>query len=94
MAVIPEKWQDKVTAAINLPDNTVIFYYRTPAQEANGEELLRITALSEGTPTGDGRKYITLGKSEATGYSFYAELNTTSTLSLSEKELRELFRIL
>lgn len=94
MAVIPEKWHDKVTAAINLPDNTVIFYYRTPAQDTNGEELLKITALSEGMPPTDGEKYISLGKSEATGYSFYAELNTTSTLSLSEKELRELFRIL
>ncbi len=92
MAVIPEKWYDKVTAAINLPDNTITFYYRTPLQTSNGEELLRITAVTEEAPSEEG--YISLGKSDSSGYSFYGKLNKTSTLSLSEEELRALFRIL
>ena len=90
--IIPPRWQELVTASVSVSDSTVKFSRYNGNVKETGQELLEIrTASPDSAAAPEG--YISLGKSEATGSSFYAKISGEDPLSLTEAELKELFII-
>lgn len=90
--IIPPRWQGLVTASVSISDGTVKFSRYNGNVKKTGQELLEIRSVSPDSATAP-KGYISLGKSEATGYSFYAKITAEGPLSLTESELKELFII-
>ncbi len=87
----PEKWES-VTASVSISESTVVFNRYDNTALIKGEELLKIYGSSdENTSKFKDKDLIYLGKSGMTGYNYYAQL-TDSRLSLTENEIKELFR--
>lgn len=90
--IIPPRWQELVTASVSVSDGTVKFSRYNGNVKETGQELLEIRTASPDSATAP-EGYISLGKSEATGSSFYAKISGEDPLSLTEAELKELFII-
>lgn len=90
--IIPPRWQGLVTASVSVSDGTVKFSRYNGNVKKTGQELLEIRSVSSDSAAAP-KGYISLGKSEATGYSFYAKITAEDPLSLTESELKELFII-
>ncbi|MGN0655367.1 MAG: hypothetical protein ACI4KR_01105 [Ruminiclostridium sp.] len=90
--IIPPRWQGLVTASVSISDGTVKFSRYNAEKRETGQELLEIRSVSPDPATAP-KGYISLGKSEATGYSFYAKINAGDELSLTESELKDFFII-
>lgn len=90
--IIPPRWQELVTASVSVSDGTVKFSRYNGNVKETGQELLEIrTASPDSAAAPEG--YISLGKSDTTGSSFYAKISGEDPLSLTEAELNELFII-
>ncbi len=91
--LFPDNW-GAVTASVSISDSVVAFNRYDSISGIRGEELLRIYGSPDGgTPkTGEGAELISLGRSELTGYSYYALL-TSSDFTPTEEMLGTLFRL-
>ena len=90
--IIPPRWQGLVTASVSISDGTVRFSRYNGEKSETKQELLEIRTASPDSGTAP-KGYISLGKSEATGNSFYAKINGDDALSLTESELKDFFII-
>lgn len=90
--IIPPRWQGLVTASVSIADGTVKFSRYNGEKREAGQELLEIRSVSPDSAAAP-KGYISLGKSEATGYSFYGKINEGDRLSLTESELKDFFII-
>ena len=92
MLIFPENWTG-VTASVSIAESTVVFNRYDSISGTKGEELLRICGAADGnTAKYENDDYISLGKSTATGYSYYA-VPTNSPFTLDEETLRNNFKI-
>ncbi|MBO6231863.1 MAG: hypothetical protein J6O50_14990 [Ruminiclostridium sp.] len=90
--LFPENWGG-VTASVSISESSVVFNRYDTISNIKGEEMIRIYGAAEGnTGKYETDKYISLGKSDITGYSYYAAL-TNSPLSPDEETLRSLFML-
>ncbi len=91
--LFPGNW-GSVTASVSIADSAVIFNRYDSISAVKGEELLRIYGSADGTPprSEENAELIELGKSELSGFTYYALL-TQSTFSPSGEKLGELFRL-
>ena len=82
-----------VTASVSIAESTVVFNRYDSISGTKGEEILRICGASEGnTAKYDTEDYICLGKSAASGYTYYA-VPTNSLITLDEETLKKNFKI-
>lgn len=92
MFIFPENWTG-VTASVSIAESTVVFNRYDSISETKGEELLRICGAAEGnTAKYETDEYIYLGKSAASGCSYYA-VPTNSPITLDEETLKTNFKI-
>ena len=90
--IFPESWED-VTASVSISESTVTFSRWNPEWNYKGEILLKIYGISDSnTEKTDTGEMIFLGKSESSGYSYYAE-QTGKQPALSAEELGNLFKL-
>ncbi|MBP3855745.1 MAG: hypothetical protein IK990_09075 [Ruminiclostridium sp.] len=88
----PENWGG-VTAAVSISESTVVFNRYDTISDVKGEELLRLYGAADGnTDRYDNDDYIYLGRSDTTGFSYYAALSN-STLTPDAESLGQLFRL-
>ena len=93
--ILPKNWYGRATAAYSVSEGCVTFGRYGSEKERMRDRLLRIYAVASGSAQKfDNNEYIFLGQSKNTGYSFYAQLDTESSIAMTEETLREAFIIL
>ena len=89
---LPKTWYGRATAQYSVSENSVTFGRYENDETRMKNRLLKIFGAAE-VSRYDSEDYIYLGQNRATGYSYYAQLDGGSSISLTEEELKEQFMI-
>lgn len=90
--LFPDNWLG-VAAAVSISEGTVVFNRYDNISGIMGEELLRLYGTADGgTDRFDSGEYRYLGRSDSTGYSYYAVISDSS-FAPTDEELEKLFII-
>lgn len=89
--IFPEDWKNIVTATVSVSESTVKFNKYDSITKQMGECLLTLFGAAEGsTAKYETDEYIFLGKSEQSGFSYYAQTGS-GDLAPTGEQVKELF---